>query len=404
MRLLFLTAENCPAFRADVTVLFGKYLPKHGVTSDLVTERATANDVAVAWGGGQPLLCSGEGNRAVQHVRKLAHNLWQLIRFRPAHYDAVQVRDLPVTAIFALLLARMKGKQFYYWMSFPIPEDHLHRARTRGSKAGLRYWFPLLQGHLGKWLLYRFVVPHADHVFVQTQTMLESLAKRGLPTHRMTPVPMGVDLEVARPEAISASDDPLLSGKRVLVYLGTLDRIRKIDVLFKMLAMVAKSIPAIHLVLVGDTSGDSQYRAWLKQRAEEAGVGDRVSWTGWLPMAQGWQYVRRAEVGLSPIPRGPLLDVGSPTKAMEYLALGLPVVGNDNPDQAWVLKESGAGRCVPYTPEDFAGAVIELLNLRPDERSAMVERGKHFVRKHRDYSALASMVAKRYQDLMNERS
>jgi glycosyltransferase involved in cell wall biosynthesis len=399
MDLLFFTAEPYPTFRADVNVLFGKYLPRFGVKSDVVTDRMAGHRTAPTWGGGKALLCSGEGGRALQHMRKFAHNLWQLSKFRPSHYHAIQVRDLPFTASFGLLLARLKGKKFFYWMSFPIPESHLHRAYSRGKGAGLRYWFPLFQGGLGKWLLYRFVLPNADHIFVQTQVMLDKLALQGIAIHRMTPVPMGVDLEAAKPEAVSICDNPLLTGKRVLVYLGTLDRARQIDVLFEMLAVVGQSIPNIHLVLVGDTE-DNQYRSWLKQRAEEVGVSERVLWTGWLPMAQGWQYVRTAEVGLSPIPRGQLLDVGSPTKAIEYLALGIPVVGNDNPDQAWVIQESGAGRCVPYTPEDFASAVIALLNLDPAERADMAERGKRFVREHRDYAVIARMVAARYQQLM----
>lgn len=399
MNLIFFTAEPNPTFRADVNVLFGKYLPRLGVRSDVVSDRMVGHHEAVTWGGGKALLCSGEGGRALQHIRKFAHNLWQLFKFRPSRYQAVQVRDLPVTAFFGLLFARMKGRKFFYWMSFPIPESHLHRAHSRGMRAGLRFWFPLLHGGLGKWLLYRLVLPNADHIFVQTQAMLDTLALQGVAVQRMTPVPMGVDMEAARPEAVSICDDPSLAGKRVLVYLGTLDRARHIDVLFEMLAIVSQSISNIHLVLVGDTE-DAQYRIWLKARAEKAGVSGKVLWTGWLPMLQGWQYVRRAEIGLSPIPRGKLLDVGSPTKALEYLALGIPVVGNDNPDQAWVIQESGAGRCVPYTPEDFARAVIELLNLVPEERANMAERGKYFVREHRDYAVIARTVAARYQQLI----
>lgn len=399
MDLLYLTAEPHPTFRADVNVLFGKYLPRLGVNSDVVTERAAGPDSTVAWGGGKALLCRCEGGRAQQHIRKFAHNLWQLIRFHSSRYHAVQVRDMPLSAAFGLLLARLKGRKFFYWMSFPIPEAHLHRAQSRGAKAGIRYWFPLLQGHLGKLLLYRLVLPYADHVFVQTQAMLDSLVGQGIAAHRMTPVPMGVDLEAAKSEAVAISDDPLLADKRVLVYLGTLDRARQIDVLFEMLAIVSNSCPNVHLVLAGDTE-DDHYRAWLKQRAEETGVSSKVLWTGWLPMEQGWRYVRRAEIGLSPIPRNSLLDVGSPTKALEYLALGIPVLGNDNPDQAWVIRESGAGRCVPYTAGDFADAVIKLLNLDPKERADMAERGKRFVREHRDYAVIAETVAARYQQLI----
>jgi hypothetical protein len=36
MRLLLLVPDPLPAFRVDVAVLFGKYLPREGVTSDVV--------------------------------------------------------------------------------------------------------------------------------------------------------------------------------------------------------------------------------------------------------------------------------------------------------------------------------------------------------------------------------
>jgi len=39
MRLIYFTAEQWPTFRADLVALFGKYLPRRGVTCDLVTER-----------------------------------------------------------------------------------------------------------------------------------------------------------------------------------------------------------------------------------------------------------------------------------------------------------------------------------------------------------------------------
>jgi glycosyltransferase involved in cell wall biosynthesis len=113
-------------------------------------------------------------------------------------------------------------------------------------------------------------------------------------------------------------------------------------------------------------------------------------------MLEGWRYVRAADIGLSPIPRGPLLDVGSPTKVPEYLALGVPVVCNDNPDQRSILEASGCGICVPYTAQEFAKAVLQLLELDVSEKNCMQERGIIFVRNHRDYKKISSDVATIY--------
>ena len=105
-------------------------------------------------------------------------------------------------------------------------------------------------------------------------------------------------------------------------------------------------------------------------------------------------------MGLSPFPRGYLLDSASPTKAIEYMALGLPVIVNDNPDQAQVIRESGEGLCVSLEPGAFAGALLELLG-DPARRREMGEKGRRYVVKVRGYDKLAETVAATYKRLLD---
>lgn len=401
--LLFFTEEHWPTFRPDVVALFGKYLPRHGITCDLVTERsiAEADKAETPWGGGSAILCNVPRNRAGQYLVKLWHNLRVLITMDAKKYDAIQVRDMSMTALAGLVTARLKGVQFFYWLSYPHSESQIDRAKTRGIKGGMRFWFPLVQGLFGKWLLYRVVLPKADHVFVQSRQMQTDVARQGIPMTNMTPVPMGVDTETASPDSIQPADDPRLEGKRVLAYLGSLEPIRQIEVLFQMLALVRQQIPNALLVIVGDIN-DAAHRDWLKQEAKRAGVADHVLWTGWLPASQAWSYMRAAELGLSPIPRGFMLDMGSPTKAVEYMALGIPVVANDNPDQAQVIEESGAGLCVTLEPGNFAEAALRLLS---DDglRHEMGDKGRRYITHTRDYDSLARTVAAKYHALQSGR-
>jgi len=399
MHLLYLTAEEWPTFRQDVVALFGKYLPRYGITSDLVTER---DDVAtdqsnVPWGGGQAILCDVPLNRAGQYLTRVWHSLKVLWGADASRYDAVQVRDMTVTALMGLLMARWKGIKFFYWLSYPQSEGQIERAKTRGIKAGMRFWFPLVQGVFGKWLLYRIVLPHADHVFVQSGQMKSDLAQHGIPPSKMTPVPMGVDMELVGFHQVGPSNDARLVGRQVVAYLGTLDQTRQIEVLFYSLSIVKESVPDILLVLVGD-SHDPKHRAWLDAEAKKVGVADHVIWTGWLPILDAWSYVRAAEIGISPFPRGYLLDSASPTKAVEYMALGLPVVANDNPDQLQVIQESAAGICVPYLPGAFAGAIVRLLN-DVATRQRMGASGREYVSRVRSYDRIALGLSKIYLGL-----
>lgn len=402
MRLLFLTAETYPTYRADVAALFGKYLPRHGVFSDIVAGR-TPGHPTVEWGAGETYLCDISGCQAKKHIKTLLHGIKHLFMADRSRYQAVQVRDMPVLAAFGLLAARIKGLQFYYWMSYPMPEGQIDLAQQRGLSAGLmKFLYPWVSGRVGRFLLYRIVLQRADHVFVQSGRMKSDMAARGINPAKMTPVPMGVDLENVRLEDIPPAEDPRLKGRQVLVYLGTLDRPRRIEILFEMLAHVRRQVPDALLVLAGDTA-DEVHRAWLKQQAEAAGVASAVLWTGWLPMKDGWRYVRAAEVALSPIPRGTLLDCGSPTKVPEYLALGVPVVCNDNPDQEKVIRESGAGQCVPFTPEAFSRAVLDILRKGHGVNSRSASSGADYVKAQRSYERIASVAADTYQSMCKQK-
>jgi len=165
---------------------------------------------------------------------------------------------------------------------------------------------------------------------------------------------------------------------------------------------VRESIPNIMLVLAGDTE-DKAHRAWLEQEARSLGLMGSVLWTGWLPMQEAWRYVAAAEIGLSPIPRGYLLDMGSPTKAIEYMALGLPVVMNDNPDQALVARESGAAACVTLDAKSFATAITHLLN-DTEAKTTMQTKGVEYVNKVRGYEQLAINLSSTYHQLISKLS
>jgi glycosyltransferase involved in cell wall biosynthesis len=403
VRLLYATVEPCPTFRPDVTALFGKFLPRLGIASDVVAERARDAVGRVGWGGGEAFLIASPGVRPGRYAANLAHYARTLLGANGRRYHAIQVRDMPLVALIGLAAARLKGLPFFYWMSFPTAEGQIALARRRGLSAGLLpFLFPLLwRGWTYYFLLYRIVLQRSDHVFVQSEQMREDLVAKGIAPGKLTPVVMGVDPEISAPERIAPADDPRLKGKRVLVYLGTLGGGRRIEVLFDMLRLVRAQFPDVLLVLVGEAD-DAQEGAWLRRRAREAGVADATLFTGWLALEEGWRYVRAAEVGLSPFPREALYDSCSPTKAVEYLALGVPVVANDNPDQERVLREGRGGLCVPLTAQDFANAVCRLL-ADASLRNAMAVSGQAYVRSRRGYDVLAMQVAEKYAELLARR-
>lgn len=400
IRLLYAIAETYPTHRADIRALFGKYLPAAGIRSDLLTCRdSNSNNVDFEWSGGGLILGGQRGGQFRRRLQMFFHIVKNLLTFPVDQYDALQVRDMPVIAAMAIVMGSFRGFRVFYWMSYPMPEGQIQLAKERKLTSGfMKFLYPFVSGHLGKFLLYHFVMPRVGHVFVQSDVMKSEMVEKGVSAEKMTPVPMGVDLEIVRAHCFAQMDDPRLKKNHVLVYLGILERARKIWVLFDMLRIVRQAHPDTVLILAGDTP-DLDHRNWLLSEVKRLGLEDAVIWTGWLDVSQAWDYVRSSDIALSPYPRGHLLDSASPTKVAEYMALGIPVVANDQPDQAFVLDQSGAGVSVEYTAENFAAQVIKLIE-SPELRKEMSEAGPRWVSSNRSYSSISPGVAEVYRRIV----
>ena len=123
---------------------------------------------------------------------------------------------------------------------------------------------------------------------------------------------------------------------------------------------------------------------------------------GQLPQAQALQYVVEADVCTSPLYPTPVLRCASPTKLVEYMALGKAVVANDHPEQRRIIEEARAGICVPYDEREFAAAIVTLLK-DPKSTQIMGERGRRYAIEHRSYGVIADAVEKRMFDIIEGR-
>lgn len=388
MRVLLSTAESHPTHRPDVSVLFGQALPAQGVQVDLLAISA-ARDAAIWTGGVLHTLrphAAGAWSTLSSDLRLQVGLLSESLR----GVDLLVIRDKPVLGMIGWLAARRADIPFAYWMSYPLPAHHRWLARRGDLPLARRAWM-LGRGWLGQSLLDQCLLPRSDWLFVQSQAMLESLQRGGLRHERVSVVPMGVDAASVPPPA---SDWPAaLQGKRVAVYLGTLDRARGLEVLVDATLRVVQRAPDFRLLVIGEADEPRDIGA-LHRYAEERGALPWIHFTGRLPRTRALSWVRRCSLGLSPVPRTPLTEVGSPTKAVEMLACGIPVVCNDQPDQAAVVRDSGGGHVVDLTPAGFAQGILRTLREREtghwDERSRIA---REWVRRHRDYVALGAAVA-----------
>lgn len=392
IRLYYSIVDPYPAYRVDLVELFARELPRLGLDTEWFMQtgfstQVGARDAMAGQTVHQPPAWSA------RRLRRLAYWAWDCghlfaLALRRDPPDVIQCRDKFIAPTVAWLVARLRGRAFVVWCSYPFPEHAaLMAAAHRSPLLRLK---ALVQFH---WL-YGFLCRRADRVVVQSAQMLEDMAGHGVPRERMQAVTMGV--APALLEWAVTHQAQVVPGR--VLYLGTLAAARRLETLIEAFAAIAAEFPQAELWMVGD--GDlPQEREALQQRAAALGLAERVRFTGFVPMQEAWRLTASAAVCVSPFHPHPVLRSTSPTKLLEYLALGRPVLCNAHPEQSRITAESGAGLCVDWSVADFAEGLRRLL-ADPAAAEAMGRRGPAWVAANRRYDRIAADLLPLYEGLV----
>jgi glycosyltransferase involved in cell wall biosynthesis len=191
-------------------------------------------------------------------------------------------------------------------------------------------------------LIIRLCLPFFDGVVAAT----EDIADR-LPHHNKTVVKNYSKLAIGNH---GDAHEPNL-----LVYAGTISRERGLEYFLEAFRIMNKFMP-VRLRLVGVRSD-----AGLVNKLVQQCSPGTVEVFDWVPQPEALKLVASGTIGL-------LLDLpfagtdGPPTKLFEYMALGLPAVGNNKLTCRQIIEENNCGIVVDFQdPECVAKQIVELL-------------------------------------------
>ncbi len=403
MRLLLLTTDRYPPFRPASEAIFGSEFSRKGHRVDWImpAENAGSSRRIVRFGRGVVVLAKRKHatsfkDRLFNHLNEFRNQLSVFALLRRADYDVVQVKDMYLGAVFALLAARLKRVPFCYWLAYPHAEADLHGAAERIVRYPLLY---RIRGHLQAFLLYRVLLPASAHIFVQSEQMRIDIERHGVPLDKMTAVPGSL---VMSRIPYRGSSDPGPDTRQVL-YVGTLIRERQLDFLVRVFAKVKSDVHDARLVFVGGGENPEDEALLHREIGRLDLDPDSIVFTGKVPRDEVWRYIEESAVCLSPYRPSFILNSTSPTKLVEYMAMARAVVCNEHPEQSRVIEESRAGICCPWDEEAFASAISRLLR-DPDACRSIGQRGRLWVERNRSSGVLADLVESRYLALTGEKN
>jgi glycosyltransferase involved in cell wall biosynthesis len=170
-------------------------------------------------------------------------------------------------------------------------------------------------------------------------------------------------------------------GDDRVVYLGHLSAARGTHEMIELARLLRPHKIAVELI--GDA--DTQVRGQLGE-AQAAGL---VRWYGFVPNGEALKMINGALAGLSLLHDEPNYRHSLPTKVVEYMAHGVPVITTPTGPATDLVEGHGCGFVVPFG--DHAAAAEAVLRLRNDQqlRTEMSQRGHRAALENLDWPVFA---------------
>lgn len=279
-------------------------------------------------------------------------SLWIVRLHLRRRYDVLQAHNMPDFLVFTGLIPRLLGARVVLDIHDLVPELYSLR-----FGAGTRH--PVVE--LTRWVE-RLSVAFADHVVTAGEPFRRRLVEAGAPPAKVSVVMNSADPGLFRPVGADGAGKGG-NGHFRLVYHGGLFERYGLDVAIKAVGRLREAIPGLSF----DIYGEGEALADLARLVRELGLSARVRLRGYVPIDQIPGAVATADLGVVPYRRNHFNDLLYPTKAFEYIALGVPVIVSRT---AAVAALFAAVPEMFFEPDDVDGLAARILALyrEPEQR------------------------------------
>jgi glycosyltransferase involved in cell wall biosynthesis len=183
---------------------------------------------------------------------------------------------------------------------------------------------------------------------------------------------------------------PAPPGDDRVVYVGQLSLARGAADLIELARLLHHD--GVTLELIG--AADASVRPLLRE-AQRTGL---LRWYGFVPNDRALRMAEGAIAGLALLHDSPNYRHSMPTKVVEYMARGLPVITTPNPIAAEIVTQGGCGLVVPFQDPQATAAAVRRLRDDPALRLDMGKRGHETARARYHWPEQARLFVAQLED------
>lgn len=242
-----------------------------------------------------------------------------------------------------------------------------------------------------------FLYKRSDLVVVVTPAFKKELVtKWKVPEGKIEVVQNGVETELFSPDG-SGKDlraDLGISDNFVVSYTGTIGMAHGLGTVLDAAKLARDEMADLTFLIVGDGAERERLRA----RIEREGLGN-VRLVGPQLRARMPDFIRASDACLVTLKRAPAFETVIPSKMLEFMSVGKPVLLGVDGEARRLLEEAGGGLFVkPEDPVDLLNG-IRRLRSAPSKAVEMGTAGRRFVVGRLSRSATAAAYLRVLEDV-----
>lgn len=225
----------------------------------------------------------------------------------------------------------------------------------------------------------RLLYDGSRRIVALTSGIRDDIVARGWPAEKVAVVTCGVDFDRLYPDPAAGADIRERYGwndRKVVMYFGALGEANNLPVILRA-AQRLRARPDVLIALIGD----GMKREEIERQVAAECIGNVVILPP-VPKEDARRFLAAADLCLVTLRDIPLFDGAIPTKLIDYMACGKPVLCGLRGEAARIVDEAKAGATFPPDDdESLSRLVLELLD--DDEQTArMGAAGLDYARRH----------------------
>lgn len=277
-------------------------------------------------------------------------------------YHSVQVHNLPDFLVFSAWLPKMMGSPIILDLHDLMPEFYVSRSGQNINSIGAR---------LVKWQE-RISCRFADHVITVTELWRQILIERGLSAEKVSVVMNVADDKIFRP--LPVTQRATANGRFTLIYHGLQTERYGLDLILQAVARLKNELPDIRVLL----HGGGEYHQTLETMVNDLDISESVEFrTNLIDVVDLPYLINSADVGVVPYRRDVFTDGILPTKLMEYVALGIPVIAARTPIIEMYFDDEMVEFFSPGNVDELVASISKLYR-EPLRRQSLAQHANHF--------------------------